>query len=157
MRLAAPGGTVKQRFRREMAMLALAIVVALVGFVLKLAAAHAAGWFLVPLAAVACAYHIRVHALSQGTGEQFVRLAIISNACLAGALLLQLEFDPGFRCAEDTLSSVSWRLGWASEEGCISVTGLPAYLLDLAFYIPVAFTWWKMGQASAAAARVGGR
>jgi hypothetical protein len=122
-------------------MLGVAIAVAVVGFILKAYAALASGWFLVPLAAIACGVHVLVHARSVGGDEQPTRLAMISDLCLLGALLMQLEYTPGYNCAEDTLSSVAWRLGMASEEGCILVAGWPAIVIDLLLYIPVAVTW----------------
>ena len=97
-------------------MLGVAIAVAVIGFILKLIAAQSEGLFLVPLAAVACVCHVVVHAKATGASNAPGRLAAISNICLAGALLLQMEFTPGYNCAEDTLSSVTWRLGLASEK-----------------------------------------
>jgi hypothetical protein len=125
-------------------MLGAAIAVAVVGFILKAGAALASGWFLVPLAAVACIVHIIVHARAAGSTEPPMRLAMLSDICLIGALLMQLEYTPGFNCAEDTLASVSWRLGWAGEEGCMLVAGWPAIVIDLLLYIPVAATWQRL-------------
>jgi len=59
-------------------------------------------------------------------------------------VLLQVEFTPGYNCAEDTLSSVLWRLGMASEEACILRAGAPASIIDLLLYIPVALTWPRL-------------
>ena len=125
-------------------MLGVAIAVAVIGFILKLIAAQSAGLFLVPLAAVACVCHVVVHAKAAGASNAPGRLATISNICLAGALLLQMEFTPGYNCAEDTLSSVTWRLGLASEEGCILLPGWLVIVIDLLLYIPVIVTWWRL-------------
>jgi hypothetical protein len=134
-------------------MLGAAIAAAIIGFILKAGAALAAGWFLVPLAAVACVIHVVVHAKAAGVANPPVRLAAISDLCLLGALLLQLEYTPGANCAEDTLSSVFWKLGWASEEGCILLAGAPAIVVDLLLYIPVAITWQRLWASFSAAHR----
>lgn len=125
-------------------MLGAAILVALAGLAMKIIAAHPASWALVPLAAAACIYHVRVHARAARAPNSPGRLAALSNVCLFGALMLQIDFSPGYNCAWDTLSGVEWRLGLASEEGCILLTGVPAILLDLALYIPVAITWRRL-------------
>ena len=91
-------------------MLGAALSVALVGFVLKAAGAQSAGVFLVPLAAGACICHVCVPAKAAGKSPS-PRLVALSNILLFGALLLQLDYTPGYNCAEDTLSSVLWRLG----------------------------------------------
>jgi len=121
-----------------------AIAVAVIGFVLVAGAAQSAGWLLVPLAAVACACHIWVLARAAGADDPPIRLAAISDICLLAALLLQLEYTPGYNCAEDTLSSVSWRLGMASEEGCIRLVGVPALVIDVLLYVPVGATWLRL-------------
>jgi len=130
-------------------MLGAAIGVAVIGFVLKAGAALGSGWFLVPLAAVACICHVVVHARAAGAGAPSTRLAALSNVFLFGALLLQMEYTPGYNCAEDTLSSVSWKLGLASEEGCIMLAGPPAVIVDLLLYIPVIVTWVRLGARAA--------
>ncbi|HXC28819.1 MAG TPA: hypothetical protein VNV38_12760 [Stellaceae bacterium] len=130
-----------------------AIAVAVIGFVLKAAAALGSGWFLVPLAAIACVCHVVVHVKAAGAAEPPTRLAMLSNVFLAAALLLQLEYSPGYNCAEDTLSSVSWKLGLASEEGCILMAGPAAVIFDVLLYLPVIITWVRMG-ARAAVRRV---
>ena len=124
-------------------MVGTAVAVALIGFTLKLIAAEPAGWFLVPLAAVAGIYHVQVHSAAARLPNPPRRLALISNVCLMGALLLQIDFG-SWNCGWDTLSGVAWRLGWASEKGCILIRGLPAILLDLALYIPVVVTWRRL-------------
>src|SRR6185437_5996591 len=95
--------------RGEPGMLGVAIAVAAVGFILKAFAAAGTGWFLVPLAAVACICHVVVHARAARAAGLPVRLAMLSNIFLIGALLMQMEFTPGYNCAEDTLSSMGWR------------------------------------------------
>ena len=122
-------------------MLGAAIAIAIVVFLLKAIAAQSAGLFLVPLAAVACICHVVVHAKAGRAVNPPGRLAAISDILLAGAVLLQMEFTPGYNCAEDTLSSVLWRLGMASEEPCILLAGVPAIVIDLLLYVPVAVTW----------------
>jgi len=130
-------------------LLGAAIAVALVGFVLKAIAAQSAGWFLVPLAAVACLWHIRAHSIAAGADDPPRRLAAISNILLIAALIFQLDYTPGYNCAWDTLSGVEWRLGWASEMGCILLAGWPAIVVDLLLYIPVGATWLKLQAAPA--------
>ncbi len=125
-------------------MLGVAIAVALVGFVLKAGAALGSGWFLVPLAAVACICHVVVHARAARAEEPPTRLAALSNVFLMIALLFQMEYTPGYNCAEDTLTSLSWKLGLASEEGCIMFAG-PAVIVDFLLYIPVIVTWVLLG------------
>jgi hypothetical protein len=125
-------------------MLGAAIAVAVIGFILKAAAALGTGWFLVPLAGVACVCHVVVHAKAAGLPDLPGRIAAISHILLIGALLLQMEFTPGYNCAEDTLSSVMWRLGMASEEGCILLPHALIVVLDVLFYIPVALTWRRL-------------
>jgi hypothetical protein len=121
-------------------MLGAAIGVPLIGFILKAGAALGSGWFLVPLAAVACICHVVVHARAAGAGVPPTRLVMLSNVFLAIALLFQMEYTPGYNCAEDTLSSLAWKLGLASEEACDMFAG-PALIVDLLLYIPVIVTW----------------
>ena len=99
-------------------MLGLAIAVAVIGFVLKAGAALASGWFLVPLAAVAGLCHIVIHAKAAGLPTPPGRLLAMSNILLLGALLMQMEYTPGYNCAEDTLSSVTWRLALPRRSHC---------------------------------------
>jgi hypothetical protein len=126
-----------------------AIAVAVIGFTLKAIAAQSAGWFLVPLAAVACLWHVRAHSIAAGANDPPRRLAMISNILLIAALIFQLDYTPGYNCAWDTLSGVEWRLGWASEMGCILLAGWPAIIIDLLLYIPVGATWLKLQAAPA--------
>lgn len=129
-------------------MLGVAIAVALIGFVLKAGAALGSGWFLVPIAAVACICHVVVHARVAGAGEPPTRLAMLSNVLLAVALLFQMEYTPGYNCAEDTLSSLGWKLGLASEEACDMFAGT-ALIVDLLLYVPVVVTWVLLGTRAA--------
>jgi hypothetical protein len=124
-------------------MLIAAVLVALVGFILKLIAVQTAGWFLVPLAAVACIYHIRIHALAAHDKNVSGRVAAASDILLFIALLFQVDFTPGFVCGESTLFGLIWRLDWA-RRGCFELVGVPAILLDVVLYAPVALTWWKL-------------
>jgi hypothetical protein len=120
-----------------------AVVVALLGVVLKLIAAEPAGWFLVPLAAVAGIYHVAVHAKAAKSANPPGRLAAISDILLLAAVLFQIDFG-SWNCGLNTIDGVAWRLGWSSEKGCTLIRGLPAILLDLSFYVPVAVTWWQL-------------
>jgi hypothetical protein len=131
--------------------LGLAVAVSAIGLVLKLIAAQSAGWFLVPLAAAAGICHVWVHATALRTESPPLRLAALSDVLLIGAVLMQIDYNPGYNCAEDTLSSVFWRLGMASEEGCILMTGVPAIIFDIAIYVPVAATWLRLRKAAAEA------
>jgi hypothetical protein len=131
-------------------MLGTAISVALIGFVLKAIAAQSAGWFLVPLAAVACLWHIRVHTTVARNPNPPRRMVALSNVFLIGALILQLDYTPGYNCAWDTLSGVEWRLGWASEMGCILLAGWPAIIIDVLLYVPVGITWLRLQGGSVA-------
>lgn len=133
-------------------MLGAALAVAIAVFLLKAIAAQSAGLFLVPLAAAACIGHVVVHAKAARAVNPPARLAVISNILLAGAVLLQMEFTPGYNCAEDTVSSVLWRLGMASEEACILLAGAPAIVIDVLLYVPVAVTWPRLLSAVAARA-----
>lgn len=129
-------------------MLGAAIAVALVGFILKAGAALGSGMWLVPIAAVACLCHVVVHARVAGTGAPPTRLAMLSNVFLAVALLFQMEYTPGYNCAEDTLSSLAWKLGLASEEACDMFAGT-ALIVDLLLYVPVIVTWVLLGTRAA--------
>jgi hypothetical protein len=128
---------------RNTLMLLAAILVAVVGFILKLIAVQTAGWFLVPLAAVACIYHIRTHALAARNPKRSTGLAAVSDIFLLGALLFQIDFTPGLVCGESTLDGLIWRMDWA-RRGCFELVGLPAILLDVALYLPVAVTWRRL-------------
>jgi hypothetical protein len=120
-----------------------AMLVAVVGFILKLITVQTAGWFLLPLAGMACIYHIRTHALAASSPNASTGLAAISDIFLFGALLLQIDFTPGLICGESTLDGLIWRLDWA-RRGCFQLVGLPAILLDVALYVPVAVTWRRL-------------
>jgi hypothetical protein len=82
-----------------------AVIVAVVGVVLKLIAADPAGWFLVPLAAVAGVYHVVVHAAAARAPEPPVRLALISDVLLFAAILLQIDFGRGIAATRPTTPS----------------------------------------------------
>jgi len=134
-------------------MLAAAIAVAAAGFLLKLIAAAPTGWFLVPLAAAACFYHIVAHHKLANAGVPATRAAMLSHVLLAVALLLQMEYTPGYNCAEDTLSSVLWRLGLADEEACTMQAGIGVIVFDVLVYVPVVVAWQRMHAAQTAAKR----
>jgi hypothetical protein len=138
-------------------MLGAAIVVAVVGFVLKAIAAEGAGWFLVPLAAVACLWHIRAHSHAARAPNPPQRLAAVSDILLIGALIMQLDFDPGYNCAWDTLSGVAWRFGWTDEMACTWWAGWPSIVIDLLLYVPVGVTWLRLQGAPAAGVSDGAR
>lgn len=129
-----------------------AVVVALLGFILKLIAAEPAGWFLVPLAAVACLYHVSVHIQAARSANPPIRLAALSNVVLLGALLMQIDFGP-WNCGQTTIDGVAWNFGWSSEKGCILIRGVPAVLLDLLYYVPVAVTWLRLRANAAETSR----
>ena len=104
------------------------------------------------VAVVALAWALRrLFALSAALAARIAprRLAAISNILLIAALIFQLDYTPGYNCAWDTLSGVEWRLGWASEMGCILLAGWPAIVVDLLLYIPVGATWLKLQAAPA--------
>jgi len=124
--------------------LRLAASVAAIGFVLKLLAAQSAGWFLVPLAAAACAWHIYAHSVATRAPVPPRGLAMGSNVALAAALILQLDYTPGYNCAWDTLSGAAYRLGLTAEMACTWWAGWPSVLLDLLFYVPAAVTWFLL-------------
>jgi hypothetical protein len=117
-----------------------AIAVALVGLILKLIAAEPAAWFLAPLAAAAGLYHVAVHRAAARSADPPLRLAAASDFLLLSALLMQIDFGP-WNCGHTTFDGVAWKFGWSSEYGCTLIRGLPAILLDLAYYIPVAVIW----------------
>ena len=120
-----------------------ALLTALLGGVLKAIAALPAGWFLVPLAAAAGIYHVIVHTRAARSATPPSRLAAISNILLLGAMASQIDFGP-WNCGLNTIDGVLWELGWSAELRCTPIRGLPAILLDLAFYIPVVVTWWRL-------------
>ncbi len=128
-----------------------AIIVAVVGVILKLIAADPAGWFLVPLAAAAGCYHVFVHAAAARAPAPPVRLALISDVLLFAAILLQIDFGP-WNCGHTTFDGVAWRLGWSSEYACTLIRGFPAIALDLLYYVPVALTWARLRQVATASA-----
>ena len=128
-----------------------AIVVAVIGVILKLIAADPAGWFLVPLAAAAGVYHVVVHAAAARAPLPPVRLALISDLLLFVGILLQIDFG-SWNCGHTTFDAVTWRLGWASEYRCTLIRGFPAIALDLLYYVPVAATWARLRQVAAASA-----
>jgi hypothetical protein len=128
-----------------------AVIVAVLGFILKLIAADPAGWFLVPLAAGAGVYHVVVHAAAARAPEPPVRLALASDVLLFAAILLQIDFG-SWNCGHTTYDAVAWRLGLTSEYACTLIRGFPAIALDLLYYVPVAVTWARLRQIVAASA-----
>jgi hypothetical protein len=120
-----------------------AVAVALLGFILKAIAAEPAGWFLVPLAGVAGIYHVYVHMQAARSARPPIRLAAISDLLLLSALLWQIDFG-SWNCGHTTIDGVAWEFGWSSEYGCTLIRGAPAILLDLAFNLPAAVTWWLL-------------
>jgi hypothetical protein len=121
-----------------------AAAVAIFGVILKLIAAEPAGWFLVPLATAAGICHVAVHARAAQAVEPPIRLAVISDVLLFAAILLQIDFGWTYNCGHTTYNGVAWNLGWSSERICTLTRGLPAFALDLAYYIPVAITWRQL-------------
>jgi hypothetical protein len=53
---------------------------------------------------------------------------------------MQIDYGP-YHCGHTTIDGVSWALGWSSEKRCTLIRGLPAVMLDVSYYIPVAVTW----------------
>jgi hypothetical protein len=121
-----------------------AAAVAIFGMILKLIAVEPAGWFLVPLAAVACIYHVRIHAIAARAPVPPIGLAAVSDLLLLAAILLQIDFGWTYNCGHTTYNGVAWNLGWSSERICTLTRGLPAFVLDLSYYIPVAVTWRRL-------------
>jgi hypothetical protein len=121
-----------------------AAAVAIFGVILKLIAAEPAGWFLVPLAAAAGISHVLVHARAARVAEPPIRLAAVSDVLLFAAILLQIDFGWTYNCGHTTYDGIAWNLGWSSERACTLMRGLPAFALDLAYYIPVAITWRQL-------------
>jgi hypothetical protein len=125
-----------------------AAAVAIFGVILKLIAAEPAGWFLVPLAAAAGIYHVAVLARAAQMTEPPIRLAVISDVLLFAAMLLQIDFGWTYNCGHTTYNGVAWNLGWSSERICTLTRGLPAFVLDLAYYVPVAVTWRQLRRSA---------
>ncbi len=121
-----------------------AAAVAIFGVILKLIAAEPAGWFLVPLAAAAGLYHVRVHAKAARAAQPPVGLAAVSDLLLLAAILLQIDFGWTYHCGHTTYNGVAWNLGWSSERVCTLIRGFPAFALDVIYYIPVAVTWRRL-------------
>ena len=130
-----------------------AAAIAIFGVILKLIAAEPAGWFLVPLAAAAGIYHVVVHARAARVAEPPIRLAAVSDVLLFAAILLQIDFGWTYNCGHTTYNGVAWNLGWSSERICTLTRGLPAFALDLAYYIPVAMTWRRLRRFASPAAK----
>ncbi len=120
-----------------------AFLTALLGVVLKAIAAQPAGWFLVPLAAVAGICHVIIHSRAAKSATPPGRLAVLSNILLLGAVACQIDFG-SWNCGLITIDGVMWRLGLSAEKPCTLIRGLPAILLDLALYIPVVVSWWRL-------------
>lgn len=117
-----------------------AILVVLVGIVLKLIAAESGSVILIPLAAIAGFYHVTVHRHAARLPNPPVGLAGVSDILMLGALLMQIDFG-SYNCGHNTIDGVFWIFGLSSEKRCTLIRGLPAVMLDLSFYIPVAVTW----------------
>jgi hypothetical protein len=128
-----------------------AVIVAVIGVILKLIAVDPAGWFLAPLAGVAGVYHVFTHAAAARAPEPPLRLALISDVLLFAAILLQIDFG-SWNCGHTTFDAVTWRLGWDSEYRCTLIRGFPAIALDVLYYVPVAATWARLRQVAAASA-----
>ena len=117
-----------------------AVVVVLLGIVLKLIAAEPGSMILLPFAAVAGFYHVTVHKEAARSPNSPVGLATISDILMLGALLMQIDFG-SYNCGHTTIDGVSWIFGWPSEKRCTLIRGLPAVMLDVAYHIPVAVIW----------------
>jgi hypothetical protein len=121
-----------------------AAAAAIVGLILKLIAVEPAGVFLVPLAAAAGIYHVVVHTRAARAAEPPIRLAIVSDVLLFAAILLQIDFGWTYNCGHTTFDGVAWKLGWSSEKVCTLIRGVPAFVLDVTYYVPVVITWRKL-------------
>jgi hypothetical protein len=117
-----------------------AVAVVLLGIVLKAIAAEPGSMILLPLAAIAGFYHVTVHRAAARSANPPLGLAAISDIAMLGALLMQIDYGP-YHCGHTTIDGVSWALGWSSEKRCTLIRGLPAVMLDVSCYIPVAVTW----------------
>jgi hypothetical protein len=117
-----------------------AIVAVLLGIGLKLIAAEPGSMILVPIAAVAGFCHVIVHKEAARPPSPAIGLAAASDILMLIALLMQIDFG-AYNCGHTTIDEVSWAFGWSSEYRCTLIRGLPAVMLDVAFYIPVAVTW----------------
>ena len=117
-----------------------AVTVVLLGIVLKAIAAEPGSMILLPLAAIAGFYHVTVHREAARSANPPLGLAAISDIAMLGALLMQIDYGP-YHCGHTTIDGVSWALGWSSEKRCTLIRGLPAVMLDVSYYIPVAVTW----------------
>lgn len=118
-----------------------AAAVAIFGVILKLIAAEPAGWFLVPLAMAAGIYHVRVHSQVARVPTTPAGLAAVSDFLFLAAILPQIDFGWTYHCGQTTIDGVAWNLGWSHEKGCTLIRGLPAFVLDVSYYIPVAVSW----------------
>ena len=117
-----------------------AVTVVLLGIVLKAIAAEPGSMILLPLAAIAGFCHVTVHREAARSATPPLGLAAISDIAMLGALLMQIDYGP-YHCGHTTIDGVSWALGWSSEKRCTLIRGLPAVMLDVSYYIPVAVTW----------------
>ena len=117
-----------------------AVTVVLLGIVLKAIAAEPGSMILLPLAAIAGFCHVTVHREAARSANPPLGLAAISDIAMLGALLMQIDYGP-YHCGHTTIDGVSWALGWSSEKRCTLIRGLPAVMLDVSYYIPVAVTW----------------
>jgi hypothetical protein len=117
-----------------------AVVVVLLGIVLKAIAAEPGSMILLPLAAIAGFYHVTVHREAARSSNPPAGLAAISDIAMLGALLMQIDYG-SYHCGHTTIDGISWIFGWSSEKRCTLIRGLPAVIIDVAYYIPVAVTW----------------
>jgi hypothetical protein len=134
-----------------------AAAVTIFGLILKLISAEPSGWFLVPLATAAGICHVVVHARAARAVEPPIRLAAISDVLLFAAILLQIDFGWTYNCGHTTYDGIAWNLGWSSEKARTLIRGVPAFALDLAYFIPVATTWRRLRRFASPAPATAGR
>jgi hypothetical protein len=120
-----------------------AIAVVLAGIILKLIAIAPGSVVLVPIAMVAGLYHVAIHREAAQSSSPRTGLAVVSDLVMLGALLMQIDFG-SYNCGHTTIDGVLWTFGWSSEYRCTLIRGVPAVLLDVAFYVPAAVTWWML-------------
>jgi hypothetical protein len=88
-----------------------------------------------------CCYHVAIHREAAHSSSPRTGLAVVSDLLMLGALLMQIDFG-SYNCGHTSIDGVLWTFGWSSEYRCTLIRGVPAVLLDVAFYVPAAVTWW---------------
>ena len=133
-------------------MFKLAVATVICGLVLKSLAARDAGYILVPLAIFASFQHLRLQWQANRLRKRPLLVMLAANFTLLAAMMLQIDFRFIDGCGWDTWRGVSVRMHWNDDWGCWRPVGLPGIALDVAFYIPFAFVWWRLAGIVKAAA-----